>query len=53
MMAMVSAIAARLGESAFAQWWHKAGAVLDCVIPIALTAILAAGTGVVLFGLPH
>jgi hypothetical protein len=49
MMAMVSAAAARVGESAFGRAWRKTADVLDCVIPIALAAVLAAGMALVLF----
>ena len=53
MMAVVSAMAARVGDSVIARWWRKAGDVLDCVIPIALAATLAIGWGSVLFGYAH
>ncbi len=42
MMAMVSAVAARVGESAFARWCGVAGDVLDCVIPLVLLAAIIA-----------
>jgi hypothetical protein len=53
MMAAVSAMAARVGESAFARWWFKVGDVLDRAIPIALVIALAIGTGAILFGFVH
>ncbi len=36
MKAMVLAMAASVGESAFAQWWRKAGEMIDVVIPLVL-----------------
>ena len=53
MMAVVSAMAARVGESAFADWWRKVGDVLDCVIPIVLAVTVTVGGGAVLFGYVH
>jgi len=50
MMAMVSAAAARVGESAFGRAWRKTGDVLDCAIPIVVTAALAIGAAAILFG---
>ena len=50
MMAAVSAMAVRVGESSFGQWWSKAGDFLDCAIPIALTIAVAIGWGAVIFG---
>jgi hypothetical protein len=50
MMAAVSAMALRIGESAFGQWCSKVSVFLDCAIPIALTVALAIGAGAILFG---
>jgi hypothetical protein len=50
MMAAVSAMAVRVGESSFGQWCGKVADVIDCVIPIALTLALAIGSGAILFG---
>jgi hypothetical protein len=50
MMATVSALAVRTGESSFGQWCGKVRAVIDCVIPIALTIALAVGSGAIIFG---
>ena len=49
MMAMVSAMATRVGESAFGRLWRKAGEVLDCVIPIVLLAVIAVSLGSIWF----
>ena len=52
MKAMVLAMAASVGESAFAQWWHKAGEIIDIVIPIVLvTTIVAIAGGAIIFGI--
>jgi hypothetical protein len=51
MLAVMSAMAANVGESSFGQWCGKAGAVVDCVIPIALTIAQAVGSGAIIFGL--
>jgi hypothetical protein len=51
--AMVLAMAARVGESAFGHAWRKTGEVLDVLIPIALTAALAVGAASILFGFAH
>ncbi len=49
MKAMVLALAASVGESAFARWWWKAGAVLDCMVPILLLITIVVALGVVVF----
>ena len=51
MMAAVSAMATNVGESSFGQWFGKAGSVIDCVIPIAITVALVIGWGSIIFGL--
>ena len=51
MLAAISAMTADVGESSFGQWCGKASAVIDCVIPIALTIALAVGSGAIFFGL--
>jgi hypothetical protein len=53
MMSAVSGMAARAGESSFGQWCAKAGAVLDCVIPIALVIAIAIGSASIAFGFVH
>lgn len=50
MMAVVSALAARVGESEFARWWRMAGDVLDCVIPIVLSVAIAVALGSIWLG---
>jgi hypothetical protein len=50
MVAAVSAMAVAIGESSFGQWCGKVSAVIDCVIPIALTIALAIGSGAIIFG---
>jgi hypothetical protein len=50
MMAVVSAVAARVGESAFGRAWRKTAEVLDMVIPIVLTAVLVIAAASILFG---
>jgi hypothetical protein len=50
MMAMVSAVAARVGESAFARWWRKAGVMLDRAIPIALVVGIVVALGSIWLG---
>jgi hypothetical protein len=51
MKAMVLALAASVGESAFAVRWRQVGAVLDLVIPIVLFITVVAAGATVLFGL--
>ena len=51
MKAMVLALAASVGESAFAQWWRQDRCVLDVVIPIVLFITVVTAGGAVLFGL--
>ena len=53
MMAMVSAVAARVGESAFGHAWRKTGEALDCVIPVALLIVIVAAVAALLFGFPQ
>jgi hypothetical protein len=53
MMAAVSAMAVRVGESSFARLCGKVGDVLDCAIPIALVVALAIGSGSIAFGFVH
>ncbi len=50
MMAVVSEMAVRVGESSFGQWWGKVGDFLDRAIPIALVIVIAIGTGAIAFG---
>ncbi len=40
MMASVSALAARTDGSPFGRWWSAAGAIVDCVIPIAIAIFI-------------
>lgn len=51
MKAMVLAVAASVGESAFARWWWKAGDVLDVVIPVTLLVAIVAALSAIFFGL--
>jgi hypothetical protein len=51
MMAAVSAMAARAGESSFGQWCGKVRDVIDCAIPITLTIALAVSAASIIFGL--
>lgn len=53
MMAAVSAMVTRVGESSFSHACGKVGDVLDCVIPIALVVALAIGSGLIAFGFVH
>lgn len=53
MMAMVSAVATRVGESAFGHAWRKTGEVLDCVIPVALLIVIAGAVAALTFGFPQ
>ena len=48
MAAMVAAIAGRVSESEVGRLWRLAGDVVDCVIPIALTAVIVASMGWIL-----
>ena len=50
MKAMVLALAASVGESAFAGRWRQVGAALDLVIPIALFVTVVMAGAAVLFG---
>jgi hypothetical protein len=50
MMAAVSGMAVRVGESSFGQWWSKAGDFLDCAIPIALVTTIVIAMGMVAIG---
>jgi hypothetical protein len=50
MMAAVSEMAGRVGESAFGRYWGKAGDFLDCAIPIALVTTIIIAMGMVAFG---
>lgn len=50
MMAIVSAMAARVGDSAFGRWCGMVGDLLDCVIPIALLIAIIAGLGLIWLG---
>ena len=51
MKAIVLAMAASVGESAFAQWWRKAGGIIDVVIPLVLVTTIVVAVGAVVFGL--
>jgi len=51
MKAMVLAMAASVGESAFGQGWRKAGKIIDVVIPIVLFTIIVMTAGALIFGL--
>jgi hypothetical protein len=53
MMATVSTVAARVGESTLACWCTKVGDLLDCVIPIVLAIAAIIGMGSVAFGFVH
>jgi hypothetical protein len=53
MIAAVSAMVARVGESAFSRACRKTGDVLDCAIPIALVVALAIGSGWIAIGFVH
>lgn len=50
MKAMVLAMAARVGDSAFGRSWSKAGDVLDKVIPVALLILIVVVAGAIMFG---
>jgi hypothetical protein len=50
MKAYVSALAARAGESSFGQWCGRAGDVIDCAIPIALTGMIVVSCALIAFG---
>jgi hypothetical protein len=50
MMAVVSAAAARVGDSAFGRWFGRVAYVIDCAIPIALVFALAVGSASIAFG---
>jgi hypothetical protein len=50
MMAMVSAAAARVGDSAFGHWCGKVGDIIDCAIPIVLLIAIIAGMGAIWLG---
>jgi hypothetical protein len=50
MLARVSVLMARVGESSFSRVCGKVGDVLDCVIPIALVIALAIGSALIAFG---
>jgi hypothetical protein len=53
MVAAVSAMALRLGESAFGRGCGKVAAFIDYVIPFALLAALVAGSVALASGLVH
>jgi hypothetical protein len=50
MMAYVSVLATRAGESFFGRCWSKAGDIVDRVIPIALVTVILAGCAAIAFG---
>jgi hypothetical protein len=53
MAAAISAMALRIRIGPFGRGWMAVADFLDCAIPIALTAALAAGAASIFFGLVH
>lgn len=50
MMAYVSALAARAGESQFGRSWRKAADIVDCIVPIAIVSVLISFCAAIAFG---
>ncbi len=53
MIAVVTAAAARLGESAFGRWCGRFSAVVDCAIPLVLVVVVVSCLVSVVFRLVH
>jgi hypothetical protein len=50
MMAFIKGMKSRVAENPVAGWSGKVGDVLDCVIPVALAAVVLVVSGLIAFG---